>query len=395
MVDYSIFTNEEEIPGEGIVLKRARAKVQSPGGVLSNTVKPEGSMLPNTRRTRLKQLQEQAASLEGTQPDFSQLQAFAKQQGEQGQTAMLNALAAQYAGESFQPLQTQFLKRAAAAQEPMKIGGGMLTPDGRFMRDPAAARAQELARLDRLIGAEQDDISAEERTAQARIDRLERDRQLIEQRQLDRELRRSLAETVRANRAAGVNRAPSGYQWVTGADGAPALAFIPGGPGDPSTKAPKETTGEERTSAGYLARMQAAEQILSGINNGEQTIFTKGVGAIPVIGDVSRRLVETEAQQRYRQAADDWIRAKLRKESGAVIGADEMENEYRTYFPQPGDMPQTIAQKAQARRQAEEQMKISSGRVIPTQAPASPNRALSPEEQAELQRLREKHRRGQ
>ena len=53
MVDYSIFTNNEEIPGEGIVLKRARAKVQSPGGVLSNTVKPEGgAMLPNALRSR-------------------------------------------------------------------------------------------------------------------------------------------------------------------------------------------------------------------------------------------------------------------------------------------------------------------------------------------------------
>lgn len=68
-------------------------------------------------------------------------------------------------------------------------------------------------------------------------------------------------------------------------------------------------------------------------------------------------------QQRYKQAADDWIRAKLRKESGAVIGADEMAAEYNTYFPQPADSPELIAQKAQARRQAEAQIMQSAGRA--------------------------------
>lgn len=171
-VDYNLMPDDVS-SSPGIVLKRARART-SAGGTLSNNATAPETMLPNTRRMRLKKLQDQAAAVESAQPDFGQLQEFAKQQGQQGEAAMLNALAAQFAGDSFQPLQGEFLKRAATASEPMKIGGGMLTPDGQFLRDPVASRNQELARLDRLIGAEQDDITAEERAEQARLDRLDR-----------------------------------------------------------------------------------------------------------------------------------------------------------------------------------------------------------------------------
>lgn len=148
MMDYSIFTNEEdEIPGQGIVLKKARAKVQSPGGVLSNTVRADGAaILPNSierYRERAGKLYEEGSRLQDAEPDMSQLQAFAKQRGQQGEAATLNALAAQFAGEQFQPLQAQFLKKAAAAQEPMKVGSGMITADGQFLKDPEGGQAKK------------------------------------------------------------------------------------------------------------------------------------------------------------------------------------------------------------------------------------------------------------
>jgi hypothetical protein len=55
------------------------------------------------------------------------------------------------------------------------------------------------------------------------------------------------------------------------------------------------------------------------------------------------------------------VRAKLRKESGAVIGPEEMAAEIQTYFPMPGEGQETIAQKAEARRRAERQMQIGAG----------------------------------
>ena len=421
MVDYSIFTNEEEIPGEGIVLKRARAKVQSPGGVLSNTVKPEGgAMLPNARRTRLKQLQEQAAALEGLQPDFSQLQAFAKQQGEQGQTAMLNALAAQYAGESFQPLQTQFLRRAAAAQEPMKIGGGMLTPDGQFMRDPVAARTQELARLDRLIGAEQDDISAEERTAQARIDRLERDRQMIEQKELDRELRRSLAETVRANRQgsqAGTfsqsGFTPTGQQVVTNSKSGVSYLLTVQPDGTPNytpyqgPMIPKGSFDKDVAAVADLAGVSArADKLIEQVES-NPTAFglrSAAVAAVPgsLQGYAAKAVGLTPQQLEARSLVLRQAAQEINELYGAALSMGEQARA-NTFLPNPADPPEMLLSKLKAARDWAKTQTSRYGPGVnaaalarsggaPAQPPAG---GLSAEEQAELQRLREKHRRGQ
>ena len=67
--------------------------------------------------------------------------------------------------------------------------------------------------------------------------------------------------------------------------------------------------------------------------------------------------------QQYRQAADDWIRSKLRRESGAVIAPAEMSKEYQIYFPQIGDSQGVIDQKKKARAEAANSMKIASGRA--------------------------------
>ncbi len=152
------------------------------------------SMLPMTRRARLMQLQQQAAEMEGAQPDVSQLQEFARMQGQSGEAAMLNALAAQYAGEQFQPVQTQFLKRAMAAQEPMKLGGGMLTPDGKFIRDPFAAQERGMSRLDRLIQSEQGAITAEEGAALRRADAEQRRQDALQRARENDDWRRERAQ---------------------------------------------------------------------------------------------------------------------------------------------------------------------------------------------------------
>lgn len=77
-------------------------------------------------------------ALVNQEPDTSALQEYARQRGEMGNAAMMNALAAQFAGEGFAPMQAQFLKKAAAAQDPMKLAGGILTAEGKFLKDPFA-----------------------------------------------------------------------------------------------------------------------------------------------------------------------------------------------------------------------------------------------------------------
>jgi len=166
----NLFDPEEEQPSYGL-LKKAKAKI-SAGGTLSNNVPAGGTMLPNSMRQRLGKIYSDLDALEAQEPDMSAMQGYAKRQGELGQTSMLNALAAQFAGEQFQPAQEQFLKQAAIAQQPMKIGGGVLTPDGQYVKDPFAQRDARRAALERQALSVEKMITDQERLATARDDKL-------------------------------------------------------------------------------------------------------------------------------------------------------------------------------------------------------------------------------
>lgn len=150
MLDYTLFNNEEEQPQVGL-LKKTRAKIKSPGGVLSNSVQPgQASVLPNaidSYRTQSKELSDRAFAAMDAPVDYSAMQQMARDRSAQGDSAMLNALAAQFAGEQFAPVQQQFLKKAAAAREPIKMAGGLITPEGNFVKDPEAARDKEVNML--------------------------------------------------------------------------------------------------------------------------------------------------------------------------------------------------------------------------------------------------------
>ena len=113
-------------------------------------------------------------------------------------------------------------------------------------------------------------------------------------------------------------------------------------------------TEAERSSAGYLGRMQESEKNLGDakpLPYLQQRALERAPGLTNYTMD--------DKQQVTRQQQEDWVRAKLRKESGAVIGDEEMAREIRVYFPQAGDKPEVLRQKAQSRMQAQEQMKSS------------------------------------
>jgi hypothetical protein len=97
---------------------------------------------------------------------------------------------------------------------------------------------------------------------------------------------------------------------------------------------------------------------------------------IPFLGGVVSRGIQSPETQKYEQAAQDWIRAKLRKESGAVIGEQEARDEYATYFPMVNDTPEKIAQKAEARRVATLAMKKSAGPAYEPYVPLAPPPAV-------------------
>lgn len=128
---------------------------------------------------------------------------------------------------------------------------------------------------------------------------------------------------------------------------------------------PAKATEGERVSANYLGRMKAAEFLLGDYVPGvkDYAAARQVMQGGPISASVANTVLSPEGQ-RYYQAAADWVRAKLRKESGAVISPQEMEQEIKTYFPVPGDTAETVAQKRAARMQAQEGMQMMGGRAV-------------------------------
>ena len=79
--------------------------------------------------------------------------------------------------------------------------------------------------------------------------------------------------------------------------------------------------------------------------------------------------------RRYAQYVNDWIRAKLRAESGAVIGVDEFIGDFLTYMPMPGDDAETLKEKRSARKVALRAMGLAAGGAMVRDAAPAPTAA--------------------
>jgi hypothetical protein len=138
---------------------------------------------------------------------------------------------------------------------------------------------------------------------------------------------------------------------------------------------PMDYSDAQLKAAGFASRMIGSNDIFASLPEGsdQAKMGTAGkaeavLSAIPSAGLTDRmgqgivKMSASPEQQKYLNAAQDWIRAKLRKESGAVISPQEMMDEYATYFPTPGDTAEVMAQKADLRARATEaMMKESAG----------------------------------
>ena len=139
----------------------------------------------------------------------------------------------------------------------------------------------------------------------------------------------------------------------------------------------KKLSDAQAKASGFFNRMESAQSEIDKVLKASpefevQSVWEAGPAAIS-------NMFATKEFQQYKQAADDWIRAKLRRESGAVIGEDEMDKEYSTYFPVFGDSDAVIEQKKRARKVAEEGMKLSAGTGV-KEKPAATGPELSDEE---------------
>jgi hypothetical protein len=179
---------------------------------------------------------------------------------------------------------------------------------------------------------------------------------------------------------------PEGMMYVPKTPGGAAMP-VTGPGGQPLRGSGGTPTEGQSNAAGYAQRMELAESIINRLPAGSQPgAGTRIAEAVPFVGGALARSVQSPETQMYDQAAMDWIRAKLRKESGAVIGEQEARDEYATYFPMVGDTPQKIQQKAETRRVATLAMQKTAGKAYTPYAPPAPAPAPAAARPARLMR---------
>jgi len=147
---------------------------------------------------------------------------------------------------------------------------------------------------------------------------------------------------------------PSLSYWMN-ADGKPEL--IAGQTKNNATK----PTGEQQTAALFYGRAARAMGAWDKIDPGSRDPRTiPGQWFHDTFPSIDNTL-NSDARSAADALARDFITATLRKESGAAIGQNEFDNQYRIFFPMPGDGPETLRQKALARQQAMEGLRVAAG----------------------------------
>jgi hypothetical protein len=122
-----------------------------------------------------------------------------------------------------------------------------------------------------------------------------------------------------------------------------------------------------------------------GASNELNDLYSKGFNPNSPISQITTNLAGglfnavTPAQsQQAKQAQNQWTEAYLRFKTGAGTNAHEVEANRKTFFPEIGDKPDQIAQKARARAQAEHDIAIAAGSTARFGAQANPVASVAP-----------------
>lgn len=115
----------------------------------------------------------------------------------------------------------------------------------------------------------------------------------------------------------------------------------------------------ERTALRFYERMKGAAEDLDRLEPWVKSLGTGGQARL----SLAPNILQSNEGQLYTQAQRAFTEARLRKDSGAAIPEQEFANDRRMYFPQPGDIPEAIAQKAKSRKTAIGAISRSAGRA--------------------------------
>lgn len=130
---------------------------------------------------------------------------------------------------------------------------------------------------------------------------------------------------------------------------------------DPATGAVSVRQGAGAAKAKPLTEAQSKDNVFATRAAGALQAFEPVSEALTSFGQraaevdptgVVRGNVQTPEFQVAKNAGDEFLQAILRKDTGAAITAPEQELYGKTYLPQPGDGPEVLAAKRQARARA-------------------------------------------
>ena len=317
-----------------------RRATRSAGGAVTNVAQPGEE---NIRR---------ALDLMSAEDDYSSAQEYARKRGLEGEGALLNALAAQYAGERFAPVQQMYLKRSLASQDPLRVGSAMISPDGSVMKDPSASREREAGRLLQLGQFEMNLADRQQARADA-----------AQQRREAQVLRRTLASMqggeVGAGPAPQIGSTPEGAPIFRSSR--QGVLFTYDQNGQPTAYSgpllPKisaaQPTEDERKAAGWYAQADNARRNMSNILVRDPTASTpsfkeSALSKVPGWGEELANNARPENRQMFVQAASSMSEALLRAATGAGINESEARQKANELVPILGDKPGVIQQKLES-----------------------------------------------
>jgi hypothetical protein len=123
----------------------------------------------------------------------------------------------------------------------------------------------------------------------------------------------------------------------------------------------KPLTESQAKATAFQSQMIGAENNLKQLEaKGFDPSSLKTQTALKMAGGPLNIISAPEAQQ-YKQAQEQWAEAYLRFKTGAAATEGEVQRNIKTFFPQFGDKPQQVAQKAAARAQAEQDIGFAAG----------------------------------
>lgn len=134
--------------------------------------------------------------------------------------------------------------------------------------------------------------------------------------------------------------------------------------------AEKPVLESQAKGAGFAARAADAHRVLDQIGKGGQVqpgMIKRAAESMPLVGGglgTMANWTQSGDQQQVEQAQRNFVNAIMRQESGAAIGQGEFDSAAKQYFPQPGDTPQVVAQKAQNRERAISALEAQAGPAL-------------------------------